>query len=37
MCKEKNIQKVNPKKIVGGIVNFGSTKLIKRTWYYSKL
>ena len=34
VCKEKNIQKGNPKKLCG-IVNFGSTKLSKPTWYCS--
>ena len=31
MCKEK--KKIQPKKIVYGIVNFGSIKLNKQTWY----
>ena len=31
VCKEKKNTKSQPKKIVRGIVNFGSTKLIKPT------
>ena len=31
MCKEKKNTKSQPKKIICGIVNFGSTKLIKPT------
>ena len=31
VCKEKKYTKSQPKKIVCGIVNFGSTKLIKPT------
>ena len=35
VCKEKKYTKRQPKKNVCGILNFGSTKLNKPTWYYS--